>query len=354
MVDSREAFKSLLESTFISAKWDDMRIYAEMVSFLNKVISLMPERLYRYRKLDEKGYSLNSFEKGTISLCKAKCFSDKYDSIIFVNAEKEVAKSEEVFRAVIHRAIQDVKRQSPNVRPEKASLLCDYLKQGMTEEEIVDRIIKEYYTHVLNEQRDELKQSELRFRDSDKTARIACFTESVQSKYMWDTYAGGYTGFALEYNLKEYYNTCFNKNRPVYIFPVIYSNERPDLTIDESNFYVFNKMKERNWLDKLEPYRQLLDFNLLSPHKPFLYKDEEAYKHEKEWRMLLYDEKTCEDYIEIPDDGCLKAIYYGMDIKPEDQERLHQIAQKKGIKEYKVSIDKDSPKYSLKVIPLDS
>ena len=354
MADSRKEFKSLLESTFISAKWDKMRIYAEMVSFLNKVISLMPEQLYRYRKLDEKGYSLNSFEKGTITLCKANCFSDKYDSIIFVNAEKEVAKSEEVFRAVLYRAIQDTQRRNPNIRPEKASRLCYLLEQGLTEDEVVDRVIKEDYSGYLNELRCELRQRESRFRESDRTARIACFTESIQSKFMWDTYADGYKGFALEYNLKEYFISCYNKLRSAYVFPIIYTNERPDLTTDEANYYVFTKAQERGWLDKLEPLRPFLDFNLLSPHKPFLYKDKEEYGHEKEWRMLFYDEKCSEDHIEIPDDGCLKAIYYGMDIKPEDQERLHQIAQKKGIKEYKVSIDEDSPKYSLKVIPLDS
>ena len=273
--------------------------------------------------------------------------------MIFVNAEREVARSEEVFRIVIRRAIHDVKMRSPHVRPEKASRLRSLLEQGLTEAEVVDRIIKEDYSAVLDEQRHDLKQREFRFRESQKTARIACFTESIQSKFMWDTYAGGYKGFALEYNLKEFFTSSYKKLRSAYVFPVIYTDERPDMTIDESNYYTYLKAKERGWLYKLEPYKRFLDSNLLSPHRPFLYKDKEEYGHEKEWRMLYYDEKNCEDHIEIPDDGCLKAIYYGMDIKPEDKERLHQIALKKGIKEYRVSIDEDSPKYSLKVNPIE-
>lgn len=80
-----------------------------------------------------------------------------------------------------------------------------------------------------------------------------------------------------------------------------------------------------------------------------MYKDKEEYAHEREWRILYYDEKASEDYLELPDQGCLKAVYYGPDIKKEDYESLHEIALKKGIKEYRVSIDNNSRKYSLMI-----
>ena len=99
----------------------------------------------------------------------------------------------------------------------------------------------------------------------------------------------------------------------------------------------------------LEPLRPLLDLNLLSPHKPYLYKDKEEYGHEREWRLLHYEKVNTDDYMEISDFGCLKAIYYGPDIKEDDYEKLHQIASRKGIAEYKVSIDENSRKYSLKI-----
>ena len=349
MPDIRDYYKTLLETTFISVKGSKETIYNQMVDFLNKVVSHMPEKLFRYRRIDEKGYSIKSLDNGTITLCKAKYFSDKYDSLIYVDVEKEVSKSEEAIRAAFQRILGDIKRQNPLLRADMASPLCYLLEQGMAEDEIVDKLIKEKYSCHFDELRHDLRLRESRFRESDKTARIACFTESVQSKFMWDTYAGGYSGFALEYNLKEYLISCINNNRPTYVFPVIYTNERPDMTIDEANYYVFSKLQERGLLKYLYPFRLNLDHNILSPHKPFLYKDKEEYGHEKEWRMLYYSETNFADFVEIPDDGCLKAIYYGMDIKPEDQEKLHQIALKKGLKEYKVSIDEDSPKYSLKI-----
>ena len=92
--------------------------------------------------------------------------------------------------------------------------------------------------------------------------------------------------------------------------------------------------------------------NLLSAHKPFLYKDKEEYGHEREWRLLYYDKASTADFMELPDQGCLKAIYYGPDIKQEDYEKLHSIASRKRINEYRVSIDDNSRKYSLKVSPL--
>ena len=324
-------------------------MFQKMMYFLNRVAAYMPERLYRYRKLDNEGHSIQSFENGTIALCKAKCFSDKYDSLVYVNVDQQVALAEESTRKALYGLIRDIKTKNPSLCADKVAKICLLLEQGMPDDKVVNKLIKEDYSIFLNELRHDLRLRESRFRESSQTARIACFTESVQSKFMWDTYAGGYQGFALEYNLKEYLTNCLNKGRAAYTFPVIYTGERPDLTVIEANDYVITKAKEEGHIKNLDIIRPFLHLNLLSPYKPYLYKDKQEYGHEKEWRMLYFEEENCEDYIEIPDDGCLKAIYYGMDIKPEDQEKLHQIALKKGLKEYKVSIDEDSPKYSLKI-----
>ncbi len=352
MVDFRDEFKSLLENTYISGKGSNVDINLKMLSFLDKVVSNIPEKLFRYRSFKKREPVLKSLEMGTITHCKARCFSDKYDSLIFVDAESETAKMEKDFRNALQHVLVEIKKRNPLLRPDKAARLSYYLEQGMTEREVIERALEEELSSYLVSFKQGLKNRESRFRNSEHTARIACFTESVQSKFMWDTYAGGYSGFALEYNLKGFMVKCFNMDIPAYVFPVIYVDERPDLTRDETNYYAFSMMDEKGWLHKLEPLRPFLDFNLLSPHKPFLYKDKEEYGHEREWRILYYDRDKSDDYIDIPDQGCLKAIYYGPDIKRDDYEMLHQIALRKGIAEYKVSIDENSRKYSLKVAPL--
>ena len=352
MTDYRNEFKLLLENTYISSMWNDGRIYKEMTSFLEKVISFIPDQLYRYRRLDNDGYNVKSFEKGTISLCKAKCFSDQYDSLIYIDVEKQLELMRDGLNKGLQKVIKSIKQNDPSLRAEKAARLCYYLEQGLTDQEAINTIIKEEYGDCLDDLEQYLKQRKSRFRDSDKTARIACFTESVQSKFMWDTYAGGYHGYALEYNLKDLLINCINKGRPAYVFPIIYTDERPDLTTDESNLYVITKANERGQIKNGELLRPFLNNNLLSPHKPFLYKDKEEYEHEREWRVLYYDDKNSGDFIEIPDEGCLKAIYYGMDIKDDDYNMLHQIALKKGLKEFRVAIDDNSRKYSLKITSL--
>lgn len=350
MSDYREYFKQLLESTYVSSRASEEQVVKGMMTFLEKVIEFAPESLFRYRQV--KDNTIDSFESGTISLCTAKCFSDKYDSMIYVDAKAARVKMAEHLAVGMLFVIKSVKRKDPLVRADKAAQLCYYLEQGMTEKEVAKRMVKEKYNDFLNVFEQRLKQWELHFRESERTARIACFTESVQSKFMWDTYADGYHGFVLEYNPRELLISCMNNSLSAAVFPVIYTDERPDLTNDAANYITIFTAHEEGWYKHLKPFMSLFDTNLLFPYKPFLYKDKEEYGHEKEWRLLYYNEDGREDYSQISDFGCLKAIYYGMDIKEDDYKRLHQIALKRGIKEYKVAIDNNSRKYSLKVIPL--
>lgn len=195
-----------------------------------------------------------------------------------------------------------------------------------------------------------MKKRETRLRNSCSNAKIGCFTESVQSKYMWDRYADGYKGFALEYDFRKCIYKYTNINLNVNLFPVIYTDILPDFTLEEGNLYVrecFSKLDVNN------VWSYILDincpFNQLYFYKAYLYKDRKEYSHECEWRMLYYNIEDDNDYVSIPDVECLKAIYYGPDIKYENKERLHKIAMEKGIKEYEVYLDTETRDYSLQV-----
>lgn len=65
--------------------------------------------------------------------------------------------------------------------------------------------------------------------------------------------------------------------------------------------------------------------------------------------MLYYNLNDENDYSSIPDNGCLKAIYYGPDLSVEDKNKLHKIAVRKRIAEYDVILDEDSRSFDLKV-----
>ena len=98
-----------------------------------------------------------------------------------------------------------------------------------------------------------------------------------------------------------------------------------------------------SFLDSISPINQLYWY------KAYLYKDKNEYGHEREWRMLYYGSNNENNFVSIPDNGCLKAIYYGPDIDKNYKVRLHEIALEKKIKEYDVSLDTESREYDLKI-----
>jgi hypothetical protein len=102
MADFRDEFQKLLESTYIPSVGDRDKIEKEFNKFLNTTFQNIPEKLYRYRRCDE--YSIGSFQKGTIYVCNANRFTDKYDSRVYVDRDKIVKDLKDSFK----NAIQDL------------------------------------------------------------------------------------------------------------------------------------------------------------------------------------------------------------------------------------------------------
>lgn len=346
MAEYREEFQKLFESLYIPIVGDEAKMERDMNDFLNQVYAHTPESLFRYRKCDK--YSIDSFQNGTIYVCKASRFSDKYDSRVYVDLEQINSEIKVGLKAALLGIMEEIKAKNPNLISEKASKVCYWMECGYNVEEIIDKIIKEDYSDYFKKTEEDMMMRAFRFRNA---AKLGCFTESVQSKFMWDNYADGYTGFALEYNLKELLIKYLEK-REIFIpiFPVIYSDEMPDVTMDEGLIYTLDEIKDNERMKALEALFREFPPNALHMYKPYLYKDKAEYSHEREWRMIYYDKEKSEDYALIPDMDCLKAIYYGPDITPENKGILHEIAVKRGIKEYDVAFDLESRNYRLKIL----
>ena len=344
----REEFRKILEKTYIPTVGDYTKIERELNIFLGNATRNIPERLFRYRKCDN--YSFDSFNDGTIYLCNANRFSDKYDSRIYIDRKLVVEELTNGIKDAVSGLLKNIKQKNPEVNSESAAKICYDVEYGLSDEEIIDKIINEQYADYIKEVETEMKSRETRFRGNEKTAKIACFTESVQSKFMWDHYAGGYTGFALEYNLKEFMHKIISDpDSFTYVFPVVYTDVMPDLTIDESNAYMREQCMTVEWMKSWIPIYRSFPLNALHLFKPYLYKDKAEYVHEHEWRMIKYDFKVNDDYLLIPDYDCLKAVYYGPDISSVHRACLHEIAQRRGIAEYDVFFDLESRNYLLKV-----
>lgn len=175
---------------------------------------------------------------------------------------------------------------------------------------------------------------------------------------MWDNYAAGYTGFALEYDFRslafrgcevchkvkecDEYSKSFTS-----IYPVIYSETRYNATDSIINL-IINQI-----LQSIISTKDLLPVDLLHWYKAHLYKGRNGYAQEKEWRMLSHCPSAMDsDFTEIADRQCIKAIYYGPKIKGQNKQRLHKIAKARGIKEYDVFLDNNNPRFELRIFEI--
>lgn len=312
----------------------------------------IPTKLFRFRKcgIDE----MISFEQGTISMCVADKFSDKYDSYVFYDYHSLSERFDNAFFPIMLNIIQTL-RSNPMFFPESPirTKILELNKSNISNEEIL-KILRNDYEGFLEQIKSEVKKQEDWSR-KNKSTKIGCFTEKINSKFMWDFYADGYKGFALEYDFRKWYALHVD------LYPIIYTTQMLDATdmIDRICIadYVDSIEPEEAFKDKFEGIKNLFhqQYPIDSMYfiKMYLFKDKAEYSHEREWRMLKIDTNTADqDYISIPDMGTLKAIYYGMHIEPRYKAHLRAIAKEKGIKEYDVVLDKDSRKYSLKVVSL--
>ncbi len=290
MEDFREKFRAFIEKVYIPSNADKATTSRKWDEIYSVLLPNIPEKLFRYRGVTE--YSMNDFQNGTISLCHARKFPDKYDSYVYINQDVIqqglLGSLKEAYRLYLINVIN----ASPLVQNKrKADEVREYLKNGYNIDQITEIVINREYPDYINEVKAYMKKQEARFRSPKNSAKVACFTESVRSKFMWDAYADGYKGFALEYDFRML-KQGREGSHELELFPMIYADERPDATNDEN------------------------------------------------------------DYCSIPDNNSLKAIYYGPDISDIDRNKLHKIAQEKGLAEFDVKLDVDSRNYSLKVIPL--
>lgn len=98
-MDFRKKFQDILESSYITCQVNETSAWHDIYKLL---LPNIPEKLFRYRRMDKSGYSIKSFREGTISLCHAGMFPDKYDSYLYINQDK--------IREDLKRALKDALR----------------------------------------------------------------------------------------------------------------------------------------------------------------------------------------------------------------------------------------------------
>ena len=358
--DFKTEFAELLENTYIPSNATN----EESAEFWKKINTLLlpniPTKLFRFRTCNVD--NIMSFQKKNISICIAGAFKDEYDSLIYINRDAIDKSIQEFIDAGGVKAICDsfednsIDKVLENLY---SNDIIENIKDSLSITSKDDRL--NYLLNNLNSFKELLHSrisNYIKTMRRDRFTKIACFTEDVKSLYMWDQYADGYRGYALEYDFTNYQSQgcstcpkqqmCKQKNKNYSnLFPVIYSDKRYDATNNVINIILREVMENTNAKNIDRP------IDLLHWYKTYLYKDSRAYSHEREWRIITrcpYQQDS--DYSEIPDLDCLKAIYYGPNMEKRYKDFLMNIAQGMGIKQYIVVLDEYSTNYELKIIEI--
>ena len=76
MLDFRKQFQEIIEQSYIPFNIDKTATSDVWSNIYKLVLPNIPEKLFRYRRIDDKGYTIESFKSKTISLCHAGMFPE--------------------------------------------------------------------------------------------------------------------------------------------------------------------------------------------------------------------------------------------------------------------------------------
>ena len=166
-------------------------------------------------------------------------------------------------------------------------------------------------------------------------ARIACFSETIDSDLMWSHYAGEQKGYAIRYNTNDLSFSdcasccnpfCYSQGFPLY--PVLYRDRKSDIT----EYALFRAKCEAMGLDT--------ETELPIPLLPLIQK-RQVWSYEREWRIVCPRRDL--EYFDMKPD----AIYLGPLIQQNLAMRLYEIARDKDIPMFKMEINYRSPSFEL-------
>ena len=267
----------------------------------------LPNSIFKYREVNDN--SLKNLEEDTIWLADPSNFNDPYDcshTADFQYIQKQ--SSSMIFESYLKNNegqlnITDDQKKALLLSSDPMNDLADILLAG----ESLER--KEGLKEILSSVQEKVLE-DMALAGSKKVAnsfKLCSFSEKNDSMLMWAHYANYHQGFCIEYDLV---NIPLSDFRRRFLYPTIYSNNMFDATE-----HMLKGVDDQS-------------FNNLHLSLAALIKAKD-WEYEKEWRLVfangIFDK---EQSYEI---GFPKMVYLGTKIKPEDQETLIAICNKRGI-----------------------
>lgn len=321
---------------------EKMKRYQPLVDYLK---FNTPERLFHFRSCKERSFS--EFDKDILGFAPAFKMNDDFDGMLYFDKEhiKETlinAVTQEKINAIIelvkNGTVSTVfKGQIPNDIIQQIYNTFSHLKSK--EAKIIAREFIDFATENYNDRMKFISQV-------TQQQKIACLSRSIESTAMWGYYANNGTGFALSYDLRElnFLEYC--------LVPVIYSDERFNATAyaewllqQQIMQLIFKKSNAFNLYPLFSSFIPCPD--LFMSTKILIHKAT-CWSHEKEWRMVFYENNDNVQNEEHP--HILKkptALYLGRNISVIHEKILCHIAAEKNIPVYKMMICEENQTYGL-------
>ncbi|MUK31923.1 DUF2971 domain-containing protein [Aliivibrio fischeri] len=271
----------------------------------------MPKALYKYRSFDKEGWSLKNLENDTVWLSLPEDFNDPYDCSFCINIDGLVSGKNQVQYLVDELGFDispDVITKI-NLLPDPLDAFLNLFLEGESNKEEKVEVIKN-----LIAKRDLMLKEKFN-KTLKSTSKVTCFSENHLSILMWSHYADYHKGFCIEYDMsKQSEKDLFSR----LTYPVIYGDELYDAT---------------STIKKINDGKAFLGMQL-----PTLMKSSE-WKYEREWRLIApFNIMAANNTFKTP---VPIRVYLGARIDSNDEIKIRNICDRKGIKVVKVRISPD-------------
>jgi Protein of unknown function (DUF2971) len=289
---------------------------------INLKYEYRPKSVFKYREIDDKGYSLQNLEKDCVWVCSPTAYNDPYDSSLSISIDvllkgvvrdgvKNITENELAGQIDSAKLSQILESDNPGLALQELFMV----KDGLSEE---DQAAYRQWLTVQMEVFERLAAAKLP-ESHKKSLKICSFSETPDSITMWSHYANQHKGFCIEYSVEDLPPTDMFVR---ILFPVVYSERLFDATR-----YFQAAIRDRK------------KFNILFPALAALYKSPE-WSYEKEWRLVIPGNLVKQASAwRVPKP---KAVYLGSRMPEAKRAKVLEICRRKDIVVFQMSLAQDS------------
>lgn len=357
-----QAYSEMIHSIVVPATLSQeemLKRYQPLTDFLQVET---PEKLYRFRRCDER--SISAFDQDQLWFSLSYKMNDDFDALLHFDRERIEsdlkAFSENEQLRLAFRAIGEGAKLPAHLQSFLPSKILETFRKNIAQmdEPTMNASLEQSYDFFANQidtNNDAIQQV------IQKTIKFACFSEAIESAAMWGYYADSSKGFALSYDFRNggytMCNSCLTGNQCLFyknclLAPVIYGDTCFDATKYATWLFqqqiIIKILSDGNALSFYNFLQDLIPCpDLFMPTKVLLHKAS-TWAHEREWRL------TCQcnspEFNQQEFSWARKkptAIYLGRKISPIHEKILRNIATEKNIPVYKMQIIQDDSSYKL-------